>query len=136
MTDKIRIIVKKIFLIAFLLTTIVVMGYASFFLVIICGGIHSFILPVSLYRIFHDPRLYTLLVLLGLSLFFLKRQKFIPSTIMAFIFPVLSPIVFVWLEFHLFKQKKWLWFGYVMISYVVLLWSGYYWFKNVIIYAT
>lgn len=62
----------------------------------------------------------------------LRHKKFTPSIILSFLFPILSPLVFVWLEIYLFRQKKWLWFWYVMSVYFVLVISGYEHFRNLV----
>ncbi len=72
---------------------------------------------------------YFFLIVLFFIIYCVKKQKFIIATVLSFIFPVFSPIVFIFLEISLYKKKKWLWFFYVMLAYLTIVISSYYLFR-------
>lgn len=76
-------------------------------------------------------RFYVLILVVGLLILLLRKKRFFIATIISALIPPISLITFLWLEIHLYKQKKWLWFWYVMTSYIVLCGSGYYFFTQI-----
>lgn len=95
---------------------------------VILIGIEELITGVIQHQLLYGLAIFGIIGLV--IIFLLHHKKFIPSIILSFLFPILSPLVFVWLEIHLFRQKKWLWFWYVMSAYFVLVISGYEHFRN------
>lgn len=101
---------------------------------IFCSILHWLFLPTNSYELLSDPRLYFAILLGFTLLFLLRKRKFIPSAILGLLFPVYSPVVFIWVEVDLYKRKKWLLFCYIITAYITLLGSGYYWLNNSPIY--
>lgn len=85
----------------------------------------------SFLGLFVSEGFYVFLLILAFVSYLLKKKKFVIPVILSFLIPLISPLTFTWLEIHLYKQKEWLWFWYVMTSYIVVCGSGYYFFVQI-----
>ncbi len=70
-----------------------------------------------------------LMLLFWLTIYLLRKKKFIIPIILSLFFYLLSPLVFIWLEIHLLRQKRYALFCYVASIYPTLIHSGYFFFK-------
>ena len=80
-------------------------------------------------QFFSCSEVYIFLSIILVVLFLLKRAKFTTAIIVSFLVPSVSPLTFIWLEIHLYKRKKWLWFWHAMASYLAIWGYCYIFFK-------